>query len=155
MTALRKPIAADARDLVKMVEEFGLSEGDPIGAFTREKALADVIAPGAPISCLIAEEAGAPIGYAFWHFAYETVWAARGAYLADLYVRQPWRGAGVADDLLRAVARETRDAGGSYVWWTAHRGNEPARAFYRKRAFEETGIVVYAAAEDRFLALLD
>lgn len=155
MTTLRKPTPRDAHDLAAMVDELNAHEGDPTGHFTPDRAFEDVIAPGAPVSCLLAEEEGALVGYAFWHFGYETAWAARGSYLADLYVRAPWRGTGVADRLLRAVAAKTRDAGGSYVWWTTHRVNARARAFYRRQAFEEEGIVVFAAAHEKFQALLE
>ena len=151
---IRPPQEDDAAALAAMVDELNVHEGDPTGHFTAETAINDVIAPDAPVSGLIAEAAGAPVGYALWHFGYETAWAARGTYLADLYVRETHRGAGVADALLRAVARATDRAGGTFIWWTAYRGNDRARAFYRKRAAEEDGVVAYAAAHDDFKTLL-
>lgn len=150
----RAPLPAEAGELAAMVDELNLHEGDPTGAFTPAAALADVIAPGAPVSGAIAERDGALVGYALWHFAYETAWAARGAFLADLYVRPAARGRGAGDALLRHVARETEAAGGSFVWWTAYRRNEAARRFYRGRAEEEDGVVAFAAAHERFTALL-
>ncbi|MEL7464668.1 MAG: GNAT family N-acetyltransferase [Pseudomonadota bacterium] len=150
----RKPTEADAEALVQMVDELTLHEGDERGHFTVAKALADVIAPDAPVDCLIAARDGAPIGYAFWHFGYESSYAARGSYLADLYVREAARASGVGEGLLREVARATKAAGGIYVWWTAYRTNERARAFYRKRAEEEDGIVAYALTNERFERLL-
>ncbi|MEM7525525.1 MAG: GNAT family N-acetyltransferase, partial [Pseudomonadota bacterium] len=98
---------------------------------------------------------GALLGFAFWHFGYETAWAARGAFMTDLYVRAPNRGGGLGDRLLRAVAAKTAAKGGTFVWWTAYRSNERARNFYRARAFEEDGVVAYAAAHEKFRALLD
>ena len=146
----RKPTEADAEALVAMVDELNQHEGDERGHFTREKALADVIAPDAPVDCVIAERNGAPVGYAFWHFGYESAYAARGSYLGDLYVREEARKAGVGEGLLQEVARATKAAGGIYVWWTAYRTNERARAFYRRRAMEEDGIVAYAMHGENF-----
>lgn len=151
---IRRPDHADAGTLAAMVDELNRHEGDETGRFTAETARADVIAPGAPVSCALAERGGQPIGFALWHFGYETAWAARGAYLTDLYVREPSRGVGVGDALLRHVARETKSSGGTFIWWTAYRTNEAARAFYRRRADEEDGVVAYAAAHERFAALL-
>lgn len=150
----RAPLSADAQVLAAMVDELNLHEGDPTGNFTAANAMADVIAPDAPVSGALAELEGAPVGYALWHFGYESAWAARGAYLADLYVRSEARGHGVGDALLRHVARATDASGGTFVWWTAYRTNERARRFYRARAKEEGGLVAYAAAHEKFRALI-
>lgn len=138
-----------------MVDELNLHEGDATGNLSTERALADIIAPDAPVSSLVAEQDGRLIGYALWCFSYETAWAARGAYLVDLYVRETARGEGVGGALLRAVARATRDSGGEFVWWTAYARNERARGFYRRRASEEPDVVAYAAAHAHFTALIE
>lgn len=151
---LRRPAPDDAAELAAMVNELSRHEGEPTGHFTPERALADVIGEGAPVSGLLAESGDGLVGYALWHFAYESSWAARGAFLCDLYVRKAARGQGVGDALLRAVARAVRDAGGTYLWWTAYERNEAARAFYSERAEEETGIRIIAAVDDDFEALL-
>ena len=107
MTTLRKPTPRDAHDLAAMVDELNAHEGDPTGHFTPDRAFEDVIAPGAPVSCLLAEEEGALVGYAFWHFGYETAWAARGSYLADLYVRMGFIKAGTD---VKPIVRGLQDA---------------------------------------------
>ena len=106
------------------------------------------------MSCLIAERDGAALGYALWHYSYETAWAQHGVFLADLYVRDAARGQGVGEGLMRAMAREAAADGAEFIWWTAYRHNERARAFYKSRAEEEDRIVAYAATHDRFRALL-
>ncbi|MEO0360450.1 MAG: GNAT family N-acetyltransferase [Pseudomonadota bacterium] len=152
---IRKPRPEDAAELAAMVDELSVHEGDEPGRFTPAKALADAIAPGAPLSAAVAEEDGVLVGYVFWHFGYESAWAARGSFVADLYVRASHRGGGIGDALLRAAAKATAAAGGTFLWWTAYRSNERARGFYRKRAFEEDRVVAYAAAHEKFEALLD
>lgn len=151
----RPPTSADAAPLAGLVEDLHLVEGDPTGNFTAETALHDVIAPGAPISALVAEEAGALIGFAFWHVAYESAYAMRGGYVSDFHVIAAKRGSGLAEQLLRAVARAVKAEGGAFIWLTAHRTNARARAFYRKHMTEEPDhVVLEFAAWDRFEALL-
>lgn len=111
MTIFRAPEARDAAALVGMADALCLHQGDPTGNFTIEKALRDVIAPDAPLSCLVAEKAGALEGFVFWHFAYETCYAARGGHVTDLYVSENQRGSGIAEGLLRAAARSVKAAG--------------------------------------------
>lgn len=155
MTVFRAPTPADAVALATLVEDLHLAEGDPTGNFTAETALRDVIAPGAPLSALVAEEAGALTGFAFWHIAYESAFAMRGGYISDFHITPEKRGSGLAEMLLRAVARAVKAEGGAFIWLTAHRTNARARAFYRKHMVEEPDhVVLEFAAWDRFEALL-
>ncbi len=59
MTLLRPPRPEDAAGLVALVTAISEHEGDPVGAFDEAVALREVIAPEGPVSCLVAEEAGA------------------------------------------------------------------------------------------------
>ncbi len=155
MIAIRRPTEEDAADLTAMVDELNLFLDDPTGHLTTEKVLQDVIAPDAPVQSFVAGETGSLSGYVFWHFAYETSWAARGGYICDLYVREPHRGSGLAHRLLCAAARDVDASGGSYLWLTAHRSNDRARAYYRKHMEEVDVILAYAAAHEDFKALLE
>ena len=56
-------------------ERLRLSVEDTGPGAAAQRELFD--APGAPVSGAIAERDGALVGYALWHFAYETAWAAR------------------------------------------------------------------------------
>lgn len=151
---MRPPIAADAPTLSRLADDLSAHENEPRGWFTPQKALEDVIAPDAPVSALLAEVDDAVAGFVMWHFAYETPWAARGAFVTDLFVEERARGAGVAEALMRGVARAAADQGGSFIWLTTYRKNARARAFYRKIAAEEDGLTAYAVAHERFKALL-
>lgn len=154
MTIFREPAAADAAALAALVERLNRHQGDPTGNFTADKALRDVIAPGAPLSCVVAEESGLLTGFVFWHFAYEAAFAARGGFITDLYIDEARRGSGLADALLREAAQRVKAEGGEYLWLTAHRTNERARAFYRKHMTEEEHVVIEFAAWDKFAALI-
>ncbi len=154
MITIRRPTEEDAADLTAMVDELNLHLGDPTGHFTTDHALRDVIAADAPLQSFVAGEIGSLSGYLLWHFAYESSWAARGGYICDLYVREPHRGSDLAHRMLCAAARAIDAGGGTYIWLTAHRTNDRARAFYRKHMEEADIIVAYAAAHEDFSALL-
>lgn len=153
MTNFRAPEPPDAAALVAMTDALCLHQGDPTGNFTIEKALRDVIAPGAPLSCLVAEEEGALEAFVFWHFAYETCYAARGGHVTDFYVSENRRGSGIAEGLLCAAARSVKAAGGEYLWLTNHKTNARARAFYAKHMEAADHVIVQFAAWERFAAL--
>lgn len=155
MTSYRAPLPAEAAELAAMSDELNEHEGDPTGLFTAEKALADVIAPDAPVNGIVAEADGGLVGFALWHFTYECAYAERGGFIHDFHVREAWRGTGVADGLLKAVARDVAAAGGTFMWWAANEDNARARAFYRRYAdVENEDFVAFAVTKDKFRALL-
>jgi ribosomal protein S18 acetylase RimI-like enzyme len=62
-------------------------------------------------------------------------------WLAAVYVTPAWRGRdrAVADALLTAVVDWARERHASRLLLEVHEDNAPARAFYRRRGFVETG----------------
>jgi GNAT superfamily N-acetyltransferase len=80
---------------------------------------------------LLAELAGAPVGFALFFPSYSTFLAKPGLYLEDLFVRPAARGRGVGRALMSALARiaVSRDYG--RFEWSVLDWNEPALAFYR------------------------
>lgn len=151
---IRSVVAADIPDLLVMVDELNLHEDEPTGHMTPEKAARDLIGPAAALGAFVAEAEGALVGFAFWHPAYETCYAARGAFVNDLYVRADHRGGGVGRALVQAVARASAAAGGEFLWLTGYSHNEVARRFYRRLMdVEEERVVAYALTGERFRAL--
>lgn len=151
---IRQAGTADIPDLILMVDELNAHEGDPLGAMTPEKAARDLIGPDAALGAFVAEVEGVLVGFAFWHAAYETCYAARGGFVTDLYVREAHRGGGVGKALLQAVARASAEAGGEFLWLTSMAQNDRARRFYRRMMdVEEEQVVAYALTGERFSAL--
>lgn len=68
---------------------------------------------------------------------------AAGAMLVGVYVNADWRGAasGVADALLTSVEDWARQHG-DVLTLEVHQDSVAARRFYKRRGFEETGVVV-------------
>lgn len=80
---------------------------------------------------LIAEQDGAPAGFALFFHSFSTFLGKPGLYLEDLYVKPAFRGAGIGKRLLAHLARLAKERGcGRLEWWVLD-WNEPAIRFYR------------------------
>lgn len=143
---IRPAEAADADAVIALVRELNQHEGNPIEAFTREVFLTDGCGEHAAFAFLLAEEGGDAVGYAVCVPAYDSGFALRGVYVADLFVRPPARRRGIGRALLAAVARGTRATGGGYLWLTARTDNTAAHAFYRTLATVEQTVVAFGIA---------
>lgn len=80
---------------------------------------------------LIAEDGGAPVGFALFFHSFSTFEGRPGLYLEDLFVRPDARGAGHGRALLAALARLAVERGCARLDWQVLDWNEPSKAFYR------------------------
>jgi GNAT superfamily N-acetyltransferase len=80
---------------------------------------------------LIAQRGAETVGYALFFRTFSSFLAREGVWLEDLFVRPPYRGAGVGRALLAAVAARVRRRGGERLEWAALDWNELALGFYR------------------------
>jgi GNAT superfamily N-acetyltransferase len=76
--------------------------------------------------------AAEPLGYALFFPTFSSFLASTGVWLEDLFVREEYRGEGVGQALLEAVAACASERGGERLEWAALDWNEPALGFYRK-----------------------
>ena len=80
---------------------------------------------------ILAEEEGAPAGFALFFHNFSTFLGQPGIYLEDLFVRQEMRGRGIGKALLARLARIARERGCGRVEWAVLDWNAPSIAFYR------------------------
>lgn len=80
---------------------------------------------------LIAEEAGAPAGFALFFHNFSTFLGKPGLYLEDLFVLPEHRGKGHGKALLARLARLAVERGCGRFEWAVLDWNEPALEFYR------------------------
>ncbi|TAK59375.1 MAG: GNAT family N-acetyltransferase [Dehalococcoidia bacterium] len=80
---------------------------------------------------LIAEDAGAVIGFALYFYNFSTFLGQPGIYLEDLFVVPEHRGAGHGKALLAQLARIAVDRCCGRLEWAVLDWNEPSIAFYR------------------------
>lgn len=127
---VRPATIEDAPALALLVAALRAHQKDPIGHLNEAAIRRDGFGEEREFDILVAERDRRPIGYALFIEAYEPAFAARGLYLADLYVRPEARRSGAGRALVRAVTEEAGRRERSFVWWTSLPGNADAHAFY-------------------------
>jgi ribosomal protein S18 acetylase RimI-like enzyme len=81
-------------------------------------------------SGFIALAAGEPAGYLTYGEGYTSWGMRRYVKVDDLFVREPFRGRGIARRLMRVIEQMVVERG-TYARWTVSPGNERAIAFYK------------------------
>ena len=79
---------------------------------------------------LLAEAAGAVVGFALFFHSYSTFLGRPGLYLEDLFVLPEHRGEGLGKALLAALARLAVERDCGRLEWSVLNWNEPAIRFY-------------------------
>jgi GNAT superfamily N-acetyltransferase len=103
---------------------------------------------------ILAEEAGAVVGFALFFHNFSTFLARPGVYLEDLFVEPAHRGRGHGKALLAALARLALERGCGRLEWSVLNWNEPAIGFYRALgAVPMDGWTVYRVTGDELRAL--
>lgn len=143
--SVRKAGRGDAEAVAGLARALSLEDGGRPSRFTPDAYLRDGFCDPPAFTVLLAETEGQVAGYALYYPGYDTDRAARGVYLADLYVREGFRRCGVGTALMRATARAAREAGGAWMFWSVMRRNKAARRFYRSIATELGDVLICAA----------
>jgi GNAT superfamily N-acetyltransferase len=81
---------------------------------------------------LIAEEAGAAVGFALFFHNFSTFLAQPGIYLEDLFVVPEHRGRGIGRALLKELARVALERGCGRLEWSVLDWNRDAISFYER-----------------------
>jgi GNAT superfamily N-acetyltransferase len=122
----------DAPTLLRFIRELAVYEREPDAVEVTEAQLSQQLADDPPpFECLLAEEAGEPLGMALFFHTYSTWRGRRGVHLEDLWVTPSARRRGVGRALLRRLARVTRERGCARLEWAVLDWNELAISFYR------------------------
>ena len=133
--AIRVAGEGDMGRLATALEALSQDLGDTHRAGEAELAAACL---GRPPAChgLLAEMGGDVAGVALVSPVFSTTQGAAGAYVSDLWVAGPWRGAGLGRRLLAAAAALARDRWqGRFLRLTVHADNSEAHAFYGRLGF--------------------
>jgi GNAT superfamily N-acetyltransferase len=108
-------------DYERLLDDVVATEDDLRQALFGPRPYAEVV---------LAEHAGAPVGFALFFHTYSTFVGRPGIYLEDLYVVPEARGAGVGKALLAELARLAVARGCGRVEWAVLDWNAPAIGFY-------------------------
>jgi GNAT superfamily N-acetyltransferase len=145
---VRRATIDDAEAVTALGHALNEHEGDPLEFWTLESVRSQLFGSEPQMIVLIAEVDGRPAGYAGFHEAWDSPHAARGLFLADLYVDEAFRRRGVGRALMAAMSREVKQRGKSFFWWTRKAANERAGAFYRRLGAKEEPVVAHALHGD-------
>jgi GNAT superfamily N-acetyltransferase len=80
---------------------------------------------------LIAEQAGAPVGFAVWYYSFSTFLGRPSLYIEDVFVNPEARGHGIGKAIFRNLAARALDQGCGRMEWSVLDWNAPSIAFYR------------------------
>ena len=122
----------DVPQILNFIKGLALYERAPHEVTaTEEGLLRDGFGPNPIYFCLIAEQDGAPAGFALFFFNYSTWKGCPGVYLEDLYVEPHFRGLGIGKALLKRVAAFALERGCQRLQWEVLDWNTPAIDFYK------------------------
>jgi GNAT superfamily N-acetyltransferase len=99
---------------------------------TEDRLASNLFGPHHYAETLIAEEDGAPMGFALFFHNFSTFLAQPGIYLEDLFVIPEQRGRGVGRALLKELARLAVERGCGRLEWSVLDWNREAIAFYER-----------------------
>src|SRR6266849_4110995 len=102
---IRPATRDDVSVILHFIRALATYEREPHAVMaTEEDLLRDGFSGNPYYQCLIAEQDGAPAGFAFYFFDYSTWLGRPGVYLEDLFVHPEFRGFGIGKALLQRVA---------------------------------------------------
>ena len=130
---LRSARREDVDVLVELCAEHAEYERSEYSRAGKNELLAEYLFGARPrVHVLVAETPGGLVGYASWSSEVSTWRAKDHACLDCLYLRPDARGQGLGEDLVRAVARESRALGFDWMEWQTPAWNERAIEFYTR-----------------------
>jgi GNAT superfamily N-acetyltransferase len=130
--SIRLATAADVPTIAHFVRSLARYEKLEHEVVADEASLAATLFGARPAAeVLLAEAAGAPLGFALFFQSYSTFLARPGLYLEDLFVEPEARGRGIGLALMSALARIAVERNYGRFEWAVLDWNTPAIEFYR------------------------
>lgn len=143
MLRVRRARPADSTRIAELAALFGEYQREEC-KLDAEKIVRDGFGRKRAFWCHVAELNGSVVGYALVTPWYEPAAAARGLYVADLFVCEHARRQGVGRELLRTVCIEALERRCVFVGWLSKDWNELAHEFYRGTGAVHDPVVAHA-----------
>lgn len=128
---IRPATREDAGEILQFIRALAVYEREPDAVRATE---ADLLRHGFGenpyFACLLAEEDGAPAGFALYFFDYSTWLGRPGLYLEDVFVHPQYRGRGIGKALLKRLAAIALERGCARMKWEVLDWNTSAIEFY-------------------------
>ncbi len=127
----------DVERLLPLMEEFNAAEGLSWDGPRTARALRRLLTEPALGFAALAEDDGEPIAYGVVTFNFDLEWGGRDAFVTELYVAPPARGAGLGRALLGELERLAREREALALHLHVRPDNEAAVRLYLRRGFTE------------------
>ncbi len=130
---IRPATPVDVPVILRFIRELAEYEREPHAVrATEADLLRDGFGETPRFRCVIAEQDGAPAGFALFFTSYSTWRGHHGIRLEDIYVTPARRGQGIGKALLQHVARIAIEEGCPRLEWDVLEWNAPAIGFYER-----------------------
>ena len=130
---IERAAARDVVDILRLIRALARYEKLSTQCVATPAALRKTLFGRKPAAeVLIARAGRRAVGFALFFQNYSTFLAKPGIYLEDLYVEPAFRGRGIGEGLLRAVAGLAVRRGCGRFEWSVLDWNKPAIGFYRR-----------------------
>jgi GNAT superfamily N-acetyltransferase len=152
---IREARARDAEALSELMRGLHAHLKESTQHITTDKLIRDVLDEDSVHIVLVAERDGDLLGYALFHETYESIYAQRGFYMADLFVVEEARRDGLGRALVAAVASVADERNLKFIWWVSEAWDEEAQAFYATLGAEHDPMIAHSVSHDTFTALAE
>jgi GNAT superfamily N-acetyltransferase len=131
---IRRAVEADVPNLLPLMRELAEFEKYADDFAVTEEVLREQGFRRSPpdFHCLIAEDNGALIGLLVYYFVPFTYRAKPNVIVKELYVADGHRSTGVGRLLMKAVAKEAKQAGCGMIKWYVAKWNQRGIEFYQR-----------------------
>lgn len=133
---LRLAVPADLETLLPLVREFWEIERLHFVEPEVRRALAGLLASPQYGLVLLAESAGAPIGYLALTLGYSLEFLGRDAFVDEVYLREAHRGKGLGERAIARALELCRELGVRALHLEVDHVNPRARLLYERMGFE-------------------
>ncbi|TAG79347.1 MAG: GNAT family N-acetyltransferase [Burkholderiales bacterium] len=122
---------ADLSTIVELIRALAVYEKlEHLMISTESDFERELFGAQARVECVIAREAGEPIGFALFFNNFSTFLGRKGLYLEDLFVKAEHRGKGYGKALLVHLAKIAVERNCGRFEWSVLDWNEPSIKFY-------------------------
>ena len=123
----------DLDGVIAMMREFAVYEDlEQYCDVTRERLSIAMFGKTAFVEGLVAASAAGFAAYAFFFPSFSSFRGQRGLYLEDLFIREQYRGTGLGEQMLRAIARSAAERGFERIDFLVLDWNATAIRFYKR-----------------------
>ncbi len=135
---MRVATVDDVELLVGLMAEFYAEAGYPLNRGRAAEAFERLLADKRLGIVWIIEAMGQDVGYVAVTLGFSLEYGGLDAVLDDLFIRAPFRGAGLGTGVMARVRDFCRDLGVRSMHLEVARDNAPAQAVYRRAGFGDT-----------------